>query len=121
MAEISENIEVCTTYKIKKENNDVNLSIHIEKTTPKELVVEAITLPCGSSATATLIDDEKLSTLLFGIPRGCNGDDGENGQDGIDGKDGLQGVPGEKGDAPRIVSQGINKDGSITLTWDITG
>jgi hypothetical protein len=95
----------CTTYELEKNGNNLELSLRIKKLKPpKELRVQAETLPADSDATVELIEFDNYCVLLFGI---SIAEDGVDGKDGLTGSAGSQGIKGDKGDAGERGLQGF--------------
>ena len=81
-----------------------------------EMTAEAETLPAGSSASATLEDEDGHKVLTIGVPVGANGQDGRDGRDGIDGQDGYSpsASVSKSGDTTTITI--TDKDGTTTAS-----
>lgn len=63
----------------------------------EDMTVSAETLPAGSEATATKLPYNNSFKILFGIPRGIQGEVGPQGEQGIQGKPGEKGERGDSG------------------------
>jgi hypothetical protein len=86
-----------------------------DKGDPGVKSAEAITLPSGSQATASLNTD--TSVLTIGVPKGDKGDPGLNGTNGQDGAPGLQGPPGILGwQIKSVVVYVVDADGNYSGT-----
>lgn len=89
----------------------------VAKNAIENMTVTAETLPPGSSATATKTTAGASFNILFGIPRGEQGDTGPQGAQGIQGPPGPQGTNGVAVAAEGQYAFNVDENGHLILYY----